>query len=68
MRTEAREGRLSLPENRKLRLTFSTATDIYLKRQRETAGKNLIAKEQHLRLHLLPYFGAMRIDRISRSH
>ena len=65
VRTEAREGRLSLPENRKLRLTFSTATDIYLKRQRETAGKNLIAKEQHLRLHLLPYFGAMRIDRIS---
>ncbi len=64
-RTEAREGRLSLPEGRKLRLTFSTAAEIYLKRQRESGGRNLIAKEQHLRLHLDPYFGAMRLDRIS---
>jgi integrase len=64
-RTEAREGRLSLPEGRKLRLIFGAAAEIYLKRQRETCGKNLIAKEQHLRLHLTPYFGPIRLDRIS---
>ena len=54
-----------LPKRRKLRLTFSAASKVYLDRQRDTKAKNLVAKEQHLRLHLMPYLGNMRIDRIS---
>ena len=37
-RTEAREGRLSLPKGRKLALSFAGATDIYLKKLKEVGG------------------------------
>lgn len=64
-RSAARENRLSLPKGRKLSLTFDTAADIYLSKLREISGKDYVNNEQHLRLHLKPYFGAMRFDRIS---
>ena len=64
-RGDAKEGRLDLPRGRKLRLSFAAAADLYLKKQREVGAKNLVAKEQHLRLHLKPYFGSMRLDRIT---
>ena len=64
-RSEARESRLSLPRGRKLHLTFEAAVDLYLNRLREIGGKDYGKNEQHLRLHLTPYFGSMRLDQIS---
>ncbi len=64
-RAEAKEGRLNLPRGRKIHLTCATAAKLYLEREKEAGGKDLVSKERHLRLHLVPYFGAMRIDRIS---
>ncbi len=65
VRTEAREGRLALPKGRKTQLSFAAAAGIYLKNLSEIGGKDRENNERHLRLHLLPYIGAMRLDRIS---
>ncbi len=65
-RAEAKEGRLSLPKGRKTPLTFSKAAQLYLEGEREVGAKDLVSKEGHLRLHLVPYFGTMRMDRISK--
>ncbi len=65
IRTEAREGRLALPKGRKTQLSFTAAADIYLKKLKEIDGKDYENNERHLRLHLTPYLGAMRLDRIS---
>ncbi len=64
-RTEAKEGRLNLPRGRKIHLTFAKAAKLYLEGEKEAGGKDIVSKERHLRLHLVPYFGAMRVDRIS---
>ncbi len=65
VRAEARDGRLSLPKGRKTHLSFAAAADAYLKKLKEIGGKDYANNEQHLRLHLVPYLGAMRLDRIS---
>ena len=65
-RTEAKEGRLSLPTGRKTPLTFTKAATLYLATEKEVGAKDLVSKEGHLRLHLVPYFGSMRVDRISK--
>ncbi|MBM3520615.1 MAG: site-specific integrase, partial [Alphaproteobacteria bacterium] len=64
-RTDARENRLALPKGRKLHLTFNAAADIYLSKLKEIGGKDYANNEQHIRIHLKPYFGAMRLDKIS---
>jgi integrase len=64
-RANARADRLSLPKNRKLPLTFGAAADLYLNKLKEVDGKDYVNNEQHIRLHLKPYFGTMRVDRIS---
>ena len=64
-RTEAREKRLSFPQGRKLHLTFAAAADLYLSKLKEVGGRDYVNNEQHLRLHLKPYFGSMRLDQIS---
>jgi hypothetical protein len=64
-RSDAREGRLSLPRGRKLHLTFGAAADLYLNKLLEVGGKDYVNNEQHIRLHLKPYFGSMRLDQIS---
>jgi integrase len=64
-RSEAREGRLNLPKGRKLHLTFFSAADLYLTKLKEIGGKDYTNNEQHIRLHLAPYFRNMRLDRIS---
>ncbi len=66
VRTEAREDRLSLPKGRKSPLTFAKAAKLYLDGEKEVGAKDLVSKEGHLRLHLVPYFGTMRLDRISK--
>ncbi len=65
-RSDAREGRLSLPKGRKTALTFSKAAKLYLDSEREVGAKDLVSKDGHLRLHLTPYFGSMRVDHISK--
>jgi integrase len=65
VRSEARAGRLNLPRGRKLPPTFATVSDVFLKKLQETEGKDQVNNEQHIRLHLRPYFGEMRLDRIS---
>ncbi|MDO9490189.1 MAG: site-specific integrase [Sphingomonadaceae bacterium] len=65
LRTEAREGRLSLPKGRKLHLSFAEAATKYIERLEATDGKNLKPKRRHLRNHLTPYFGTLRLDRLT---
>jgi integrase len=64
-RVDARASRLNLPTGRKLALTFSEASDLYLKKLKEVGGKDYRKNDQHLRLHLKPYFGSMHLDRIT---
>ncbi len=66
VRQDAKENRLDLPRGRKIHLTFTAAAERYLSLERETGGKDMASKERHLKLHLVPYFGNMRIDRISK--
>jgi integrase len=63
-RTEARAGRLDLPQGRKLHRSFAEAAEEYLKRLEETDGKDLKNKRRHLDLHLTPYFGTQRLDQL----
>ncbi len=65
VRSDAKHGRLSLPRGRKLHRTFEKAADLYLTRLKEAGGKDLVNNEQHLRSHLIPYLGQMRLDKIS---
>jgi len=64
-RSDARDGRLSLPKGRKTHLSFAVAAEAYLRKLKEIGGKDYANNEQHLRLHLIPYMGEMRLDRIS---
>ena len=64
-RTEAREGRLSLPKGRKTFLSFQKAADDYLDRLEETGGKNLDAKRRQFKRYLKPFFGSQRLDAIT---
>ncbi len=65
VRTEAREGRLQLPQGRKTSLTFRAAALDYIERLKITGGKNIAAKRRQLRLYLTPFFGNQRLDTIS---
>jgi integrase len=62
---DARAGRLSLPKGRKLPLTVARAADDYVSRLEQTGGRNIKVKCQHLRMHVKPFFGAMRLDAIT---
>ncbi len=65
-RAEARDGRLQLPKGRKTALIFAKAAKLYLEGEKEVGAKDMVSKEGHLRLHLVPYFGSMRVERISK--
>ncbi len=65
-RADARDGRLQLPKGRKTPLTFAKAAKLYLEGEKEVGAKDMVSKEGHLRLHLVPYFGSMRVERISK--
>jgi integrase len=64
-RTDAREGRLSLPKGRKTHLTFNRAAEEYICKFEEIGGKNIKVKRRHLNLHLTPFFGNQRLDAIA---
>ena len=61
-RRVAKEHRLGeiLPKRRKIPITFSSASEEYLRMLRESNGKDYQNNQQHLRLHLVPYFGTMQ--------
>jgi integrase len=63
-RTEARQGRLDLPQGRKLHRNFEEAAEEYLSRLEETDGKDMANKRRHLRQHLTPYFRGQRLDQL----
>ena len=67
IRKAAKEERLGslLPKGRKVHLSFAGAADLYLSMLRESGGKDYQNNEQHLRLHLVPYFGPMRLEKIT---
>lgn len=65
VRTEAREGRLSLSKGRKLHLTFADAFQKYVQRLEETGGKNIKAKRRHLKHYLCPFLGNQRLDAVT---
>ncbi len=46
-------------------ITYAMAAGIYLAGEKEVGAKDIGSKERHLRIHLVPYLGRMRIDRIS---
>jgi integrase len=63
-RTDAREGRLSLPKGRKLALTFAQAAADYVERLEAEKGKNIDIKQRQIRMYLAPFF-TMRLDAIT---
>lgn len=65
VRTEARDGRLDLPQGRKLHRSVAEAGPEYLSKMEESGGKDLANKRCHLEQHLIPYFGATRLDKIT---
>jgi integrase len=65
VRSDERADRLQLPAGRKTWLSFAQAADRYLERMESSGGKNLKAKEQHIRMWLKPAFGAQRADTLS---
>lgn len=64
-RNKVREGRLDLPSNRKISLTFSSAADDYIVRLNETGGKNIEKKSQHIKDHLKPFFRNQPLDKLT---
>jgi integrase len=64
-RTDARHDRLTLPKGRKVALSFKDAADKYIAKLREGDGKNIPTKEQHLQQHLVPFFGATPLTKVS---
>jgi integrase len=67
-RQDALHDRLSLPRGRKMPLKFQTAATQYLERLREEVGRDVVAKERRLRLHLRPFFGDTPLAGISSFH
>ena len=65
LRTEAREGRLNLPEGRKLHRTFAEAATEYVRRMEATDGKDMKNKKRHLTQRLVPFLGRVRLDKIT---
>lgn len=65
VKSDAKAGRLNLPTGRKVRLTFAAAAALYIQLLRESEGKRLVEKDQHFRLHLIPEFGRMPLDKLS---
>jgi integrase len=65
LKVEARENRLSLPKGRKLALKFEEAAEKYLQKLEAVGGKDLAMKRMRLTLHLVPFFGAKPLSKIS---
>ena len=67
LRTDARHGRLNLPKGRKIIFSFKEAAEKYLQKLIIEGGKDLTMKQQRLKLHLLPFFENVPLDKITPS-
>ena len=65
LRTDARKGRLNLPEGRKLSRSFGEVAEAYIARMEASGGKDMKNKKRHLRQRLVPFLGRDRIDKIT---
>jgi integrase len=65
VRRDAREGRLHLPQGRKIALGFREAAAAYVQRLEEEGGKDVIVKRRRLTLHLVPFFGDTLLAKMS---
>lgn len=65
IRTEAREGRLNLPIARKTHMSFEEAAGAYLTLLRAGGGKLIDRKLRQFDMHLNPYLGKHRLNRVS---
>lgn len=65
LRTDARYMRLNLPKGRKNILSFREAAENYLKKQQTENAKNMVAKIYQLRLHFLPFFNDIPLNKIN---
>lgn len=63
-RTDARHDRLTLPKGRKVALSFKDAAIKYIVKLKESGGKNIPTKEQHLHQHLMPFFSDMPLSKL----
>ncbi|MFY0623166.1 MAG: site-specific integrase [Pelagimonas sp.] len=69
-RVKLKELALSIPENIDLtvaqpNITFSDAAKLYISTSQESGGKNIQQKQQQLTMHLIPFFGKLKIKNIS---
>jgi integrase len=64
-RTDARKGRLNLPEGRKVILGFRTASANYLKKLMQEGGKDLKMKQYRLEMHLNPFLKDKPLPKVS---
>ncbi len=67
IRRDAKDDRLNLPKGRKLIFNFKEAALKYLEKQKNEGGKNLRVKHLQIKLHLIPFFGELALNKISTS-
>jgi len=65
VRIDAKHDRLSLPKGRKVALGFRQAGEKYLEKLAEESGKDIPKKKKRLELHLMPFFGATPLSKIT---
>lgn len=64
-RSEARAGRLNLPQGRKTALGFKSAAEKYLEKLETTGGKNIQKKRRQIEMYLSPFFKEQPLDAIT---
>lgn len=64
-KSDAKNDRLALPKGRKIALTFKDAAERYLERLAEGDGKDLKMKTARLQHHLIPFFGATALSKVT---
>ena len=65
LRQDAKAQRLNLPAGRKVAMSLAEAAQEYLKRMAETGGKDRDMKAYRFRDHLVPFFGATPLSKIT---
>lgn len=65
VKSDARNGRLSLPKGRKVGMSFREAANEYIGRMVQTGGKDIHAKSRRLELHLIPFFKGKPLEMIT---
>ena len=63
-RQDAKYDRLALPKGRKVALSFKDAAVKYIIKLKESSGKNIPTKEQHLHQHLIPFFSDVPLSKV----